>query len=146
MDPQTLLNQLIKKSLSDREAGLTAVILEDMSNPQNIYSLIAVFAYDVYEGGFAQFIYNSNGIYLAEVAEALETVGADSTGVFLERAINACLDDDKSYKKFLAGNFADCFFKKKLDKISADYAKSETPLETESLSQIVAIIDQCNVD
>ncbi|ROR97983.1 uncharacterized protein DUF4375 [Sinobacterium caligoides] len=143
MDLQT---KLIDKCLSEREAGLTASILDDLDNPCNLYTLLALFCYDVQEGGFAQFVYNSNGVYLVEVAQALEAVEADNTGLFLERVINLCLDEDKLYKKFLASDGSDGFFKRKLDKISEEYLRCDEPLIVEAEESLIALISQCEAD
>ncbi|CAH0992470.1 hypothetical protein SIN8267_02595 [Sinobacterium norvegicum] len=130
----------------NRDTGLTAAVIEDIDNAENQYALLSIFSSDVNAGGFAQFVYNANGIYIGEVFEILEKIEATETAIFLDRAINLCLDEEKLYQKFLAADFADSYFKKKLDKISEDYRKAEQSFEQEAEEYLSALITGCEAE
>jgi hypothetical protein len=138
-----IVAKLQQHCLHNREVGLTAAIVDDIDNAANQYALLAIFSSDINAGGFAQFVYNANGIYIGEVFEILTKIEATETAVFLDRAINLCLDQEKLYQKFLAGPFADTFFKKKLDKISEDYREAEQSFEDEAAAYLTELINRC---
>jgi hypothetical protein len=121
----TLADQLLQRCSDDREQGLSASILKDLKSPQNQLTFIAVFFSDVSKGGFEQFVYNANGIYLPEVAEVLEAVSASHAVACIDQVIQLCIDDNDAYKTFLAGDFNHCAFKQKLSALTEIYREGD---------------------
>src|SRR5690606_5910383 len=136
--------ELDKKCRELKVEGLSAELLDDLSNPETIFSLLALFYYDVNKGGFAQFVYNANGVYLPEMAKVLEIIGASYTKAHFDRVIRLCLDRNDEYQEFISGDFSnDNDFKDALHLLSLEYLQSDTRLESEAEIAISEIIKQC---
>lgn len=135
----TLADQLLQRCSRDREQGLSANILKDLKSPQNQLTFIAVFFSDVSKGGFEQFVYNANGIYLPEVAEVLEAVNAGHAVASIDQVIQLCIDENEAYQAFLQGDFSDCEFKQKLGALTEVYRQGEDVTEEagEAIQQLM---------
>ena len=93
--------------------------------------LLSVFSYNVSQGGFAQLIYNLNGLYLEDLELSLEIVGADHSKNALSEVIKFCFDNKASYQKFTEGGFDETEFKNKLHKYSLNYFSKKLSLNDE---------------
>lgn len=132
--------KLVARCLSDRSAGLSAKILNDLKDDNSLYSLLAIFYYDIKQGGFAQFVYNANGVYLPEMAEVLSYVKAHQSNAFLDQVINLCVDKNDQYQQFLSGDFEDSPFKSELQLITQAYLESDSPLQVEAAEFMTKLI------
>jgi len=132
--------KLVERCLKDRESGLSAAVLKDLKSDNSVYSLLAIFQYDMQEGGFPQFVYNANGVYLPEMADVLRHVGASQTNAYLDKVISLCVDKNEDYQEFLVGAFEDTPFKAELQALSQQYSDSEHSLQSEAGEKIAKLI------
>ena len=132
--------KLISRCLADRSSGLSAKVLNDLKSDNSLYSLLAIFYYDIQHGGFAQFVYNANGVYLPEMADVLSSVKADQSNIFLDQVINLCIDKNDQYQAFLTSDFEDSSFKSELQKITQAYFDTGSTLEVEAGEAIAKLI------
>lgn len=135
-----IAEKLVSRCLKDREAGMSAQILKDLKSDNSVYSLLAILFYDFREGGFAQFVYNANGIYLPEMAEVLTHVGAAGTNGYLDRVISHCIENNDGYNEFLQGDFSDCPFKDGLNSLSEEFNDSDAAGEIVNSEKIAKTI------
>ena len=136
--------KLVARCLSDRESGLSAAVLNDLKNANSLYSLLAIFYYDLKQGGFAQFVYNANGVYLPEMADVLSHVKAHQSNAFLDQVISLCIDKNDQYQQFLIGDFEESPFKSQLQEITQAYIDANSPLEVEAAEAIVKLIKRAD--
>ena len=132
--------KLVARCLADRASGLSGAVLNDLKSDSSLYSLLAIFYYDMKQGGFAQFVYNANGMYLPEMAEVLAHVKAHQSNAFLDKVMNLCVDKNDDYHAFLNGEFEDSPFKSELQAITQAYLDCESPLEVEAAEVITKLI------
>ena len=132
--------KLVARCLADRASGLSAAVLNDLKSDDSRYSLLAIFYYDIKQGGFAQFVYNANGIYLPEMAEVLSAVKADQSNAFLDQVMNLCIDKNDQYLQFLSGDFEDSPFKSELQQITQAYVDAGSPVEVEAAEAITKLV------
>lgn len=136
------INDLLwDKALDDRRAGVLNTIPQDLNCPGTQLSLIAVFVYDVEKGGFAQFVYNCQGLYLGETLELFRKFNAHHTVKHLEEVVQHCLTYEDEYHTFLSIDFGSCDFKNSLHAISIRYLKSDQLLEHELKSYISVLFE-----
>ena len=136
----SLHDKIILRCQQDREKGLTASILKDLKNPSHQLTLLSVFYADVTAGGFEQFIYNANGVYLPEVAEVLDAVNASHATEFLDAGMQHCIDESEAYQSFLVSDFSDCAFKAAIRDITDRYTDTGISLIEEIPEQLVKLL------
>lgn len=93
----------------------------------------AYFDHHVWQGGFAQLIFNLQGDGLEEVATMLEAVGAPVARSFYQRAIQDCVQDLDGYQAFLADYGAESLTKNALFRVSLDFYRSGVEFPDEIL-------------
>jgi len=90
------------------------------------YLLAVKFNYDVKQGGFAQFIYNLQGEFLADVENMLIAANAAVAHDYYVRAVTVCLESKADYFRFLTSNFTEANgVKHALQLLSVEYLQKQ---------------------
>ncbi len=128
--------ELSKIALREKESQNYDYLADNYQNSKNALSLIAILYYDLKQGGFPQYIYNSQGIYLSETLEILDKIKAKTIHKYLSNIIEYCINNNDSYHEFLNSNFSESNFKNELWKYSLSYTKEITDILIEIKSYV----------
>jgi len=128
--------ELSKIALREKESQNYDYLADNYQNSKSALSLIAILYYDLSQGGFPQYIYNSQGIYLSETLEILDKIKAKTIHKYLSNITEYCVNNSDEYHEFLSSNFNESNFKNELWKYSLSYKKETKNILSEIKSYV----------
>ena len=121
-------HKLEKIALKAKSNGNSEYLAVNYKGDKESLSLLAILYYDLKQGGFPQYIYNSQGIYIAETLELLKSIGATIISKHLNNVVEYCLEHENEYQEFFDSYMEETSFKNKLLLYSINYSKENKKL------------------
>ncbi len=110
------------QELFEQSKGFDCEVFLEKSGKELFLLLAARFDHDLRQGGFAQFFYNMNGNFLADVEDMLIQFNAIVAHEFFVQAVKACIANKAEYESFLQSDYlSENSLKNELHAISLDY-------------------------